>query len=242
MTLPMPEFDDEQPEKPAIITSGNPELDSKMGGGIPQGALTLIEGSSGSGKSVLAQQMIWGALKDGFHVALFTSENSVKSLIRQMQSIDLDVLDFLLLGKLRAYPVELAHLGDHASSELFHAMKRMRDFDVLIIDSFTSAITNSSTDMQIRRFFEGCKRLSGTGQTVIVTLHTHMVDDDLIDPVRSLCDAHLRLRTEVDGQRLIKLLEVAKVRGGAAVTGAIVGFDVEPGWGMRVIPISKARG
>jgi len=242
MTIPTPESADEHIEKRPIISSGNPELDSKMGGGIPLGALTLIEGGSGAGKSVLAQQMIWGSLKDGFHVALFTSENSVTSLIRQMQSIDLDVLDFLLLGKLRAYPIELAHLGDQATRELFRAMKRMRDYDVLIIDSFTSAITNSSTDVQIRTFFEGCKRLSASGQTVIVTLHAHTVDEDLIDPIRSLCDAHLRLRTEADGQRLIKLLEVAKVRGGAAVTGAIVGFDVEPGWGMRVIPISKARG
>ncbi len=242
MTTSTPESADERPEKRPIISSGNPELDGKMGGGIPQGALTLIEGSSGAGKSVLAQQMIWGALKDGFRVALFTSENSVKSLIRQMQSIDLDVLDFLLLGKLRAYPIELAHLGDLAASELFRAMKRMRDYDVLIVDSFTSAIATSSTDLQIRTFFEGCKRLSATGQTVLVTLHDHTVDEDSIDPIRSLCDVHLRLRTEADGQRLIKLLEVAKVRGGDTVTGAIVGFDVEPGWGMRVIPISKARG
>jgi len=41
---------------------------------------------------------------------------------------------------------------------------------------------------------------------------------------------------------LVKTLQVAKIRGAASVTGAIVGFDVEPGWGMRVIPISKARG
>jgi len=231
-----------QAGKRAIISSGNPELDSKMGGGIPQGALVLIEGESGAGKSVLAQQIIWGSLSDGLRVALFTSENSVKSLIHQMQSIDLDVLDFLLLGKLRTYPIELAHLGDAASNELFRVMRRMRDHEVVIVDSFTSAIANSSTDMQIRSFFEGCKRLTAAGQTVMITLHANTVEDDLIDHVRSLCDVHLRLRTEQDGQRLVKLLEVAKVRGGVTVTGAIVGFDVEPGWGMRVIPISKARG
>jgi flagellar protein FlaH len=57
-----------------------------------------------------------------------------------------------------------------------------------------------------------------------------------------MCDAHLKLRSEQDGNRMVKTLEVAKVRGAGSMTGAVVGFEVEPGWGMRVIPISKARG
>ena len=80
----------------AIVSTGNSELDSKMGGGIPRGSLTLIEGDSGAGKSVLAQQLLWGSLHDGFKCALFTSENSARSLVKQMQSLNLDVLDFLL--------------------------------------------------------------------------------------------------------------------------------------------------
>src|SRR5690606_39423514 len=68
-----------------IISSGNDELDSRIGGGLPSGSVTLIEGGSGSGKSVLAEQIVWGALRDGLRAAIFTSENTVKSLIRQMQ-------------------------------------------------------------------------------------------------------------------------------------------------------------
>ena len=83
-----------------VISSKNMELDSKMGGGLPVGCLTLIEGVSGSGKSVLSQQIAFGALQDGYRVSLFTSENTVKSLMKQMGSIDLDVLDFLLLAGL----------------------------------------------------------------------------------------------------------------------------------------------
>ena len=72
-----------------------------MGGGLPVGSLTMIEGGSGSGKSVLSQQIMWGALQDGFIVSLFSSENSVKSLVTQMKSIDLDIFDFLLMGKFK---------------------------------------------------------------------------------------------------------------------------------------------
>ena len=114
--------------------------------------------------------------------------------------------------------------------------------DIVVVDSFTSAIANSSTDVQILNFFEECKRLCARGLTIIVTLHSDVVDQDLISPIRSMCDAHLQLRSEQDGQRLVKTLQVSKVRGAGSVTGAIVGFEVEPGWGMRVIPISKARG
>jgi flagellar protein FlaH len=224
------------------IASGNPELDGKMGGGIPIGSLTLIEGTSGAGKSVLSQQLIWGSLQQGFAVSLFTSENSVKSLVSQMQSIDLDILDFLLLGKFRVFPMQLARLGGQAPATLARAMLRERRQDILIVDSFTSAIAHSSMDLQVLSFFEQCKRLCASGVTILVTLHDHAVQGDLIDALRSMCDAHLELRSEQDGQKLVKTLQVAKIRGAASVTGAIVGFDVEPGWGMRVIPISKARG
>ncbi|NLF79255.1 MAG: flagellar accessory protein FlaH [Chloroflexi bacterium] len=225
-----------------VISSGNEELDSKMGGGIPVGSVTLIEGGSGSGKSVLSQQIIWGSLEQGFKASVFTSENTVKSLVKQMQSIELDVLDYLLLGRLRIYPMELSRLGERATKTLLSAMQRETDRDILVIDSFTSAVIHAPDEQQIIAFFEGCKRLSAEGTSVIVVLHSDAVEADFINPIRAMCDADLQLRSEQDGQRLVKTLQVAKIRGAASVTGAIVGFDVEPGWGMRVIPISKARG
>ena len=235
--------DNAMPEsKNSIIPSGNSELDSRMGGGIPAGSLVLIEGSSGAGKSVLSQQVLWGALHNGFTASIFTSENTVKSLSSQMQSIDLDVLDFLLLSKLSIYPMELARLGEHAPQALLQAMKRETRRDVLVIDSFTAAINRDTSNRGILSFFEECKRLCATSKTILVVMHAQAIHTDLVSSIRSMCDVHLHLRTEQDGQRLVKTLEVAKVRGGASVTGSIVGFEVEPGWGMRVIPISKARG
>lgn len=227
-----------------VIPSGNSELDSRLGGGIPAGSLVLIEGSSGAGKSVLAQQIMWGSLEGGFRVSLFTSENSVKSLVIQMQQIDFDTMDFVLLGKFKIYPVELSQLQSLAVATLVKALKedyRRYQPDILVVDSFTPAIANA-TDQQVLSFFEECKRLSARGVTIIVTLHNQDATPDLMSTLRSMCDAHLILTTEQDGQRLVKMLTVAKVRGASSVTGSVVGFEVEPGWGMRVIPISKARG
>ncbi|GIK63800.1 MAG: flagellar accessory protein FlaH [Chloroflexota bacterium] len=231
-----------QSEGRKIISSGNTELDAKMGGGIPLGSLILVEGASGAGKSVLSQQIMWGALQDSYLVTLFTSENTVRSLMAQMQSINLDILDYLLLGKFRMHPMALARLGSSAPDKLLRVLKGIRGRDLIVIDSFTAAISHAATSVQIVSFFEQCKRLCGEGVTIMITLHPDAADHELMNPLRSMCDAHLQLRAEQDGQRLVKTLQVAKVRGASSSTGAIVGFDVEPGWGMRVIPISKARG
>ncbi|MND05126.1 flagellar accessory protein FlaH [compost metagenome] len=51
----------------------------------------------------------------------------------------------------------------------------------------------------------------------------------------------MRLRVEEVGSQLVKVLEVAKVRGATKSTGNIISFDVEPNIGMRIIPITKAK-
>ncbi|MCA9969376.1 MAG: response regulator [Anaerolineales bacterium] len=227
--------------KKRVISSGNGELDSKMGGGIPLGSLTLIEGSSGAGKSVLTQQLIWGSLQDGFTISLFTSENSVPSLVKQMRSLDLDILDFLLMGRARVFPIEVARLGRQAPWLLLDAMRREQGCDMLIVDSLTLAIGQSTIE-EVLGFFEESKRLSARGFTIMIILHSHAIGGELLVRLRSLCDAHLQLRTEEVGKKLVKTLEVTKVRGADKTTGNIVSFEVEPGWGMRVIPVSKVKG
>ena len=90
-------------------------------------------------------------------------------------------------------------------------------------------------------FFAGCKKLCDNGRTVFVVVHSYAVDDRMLIRVRSLCDAHLVLKMEQVGDRLVKILEVAKVRNADQSTGNIISFDVEPGMGMKIIPISKAK-
>ncbi len=232
---------DEDDKTTKFISTGNQDLDTKMGGGVPFGSLTLIEGDSGAGKSVLSQQMMHGCLKDGYRLSLFTSENSVKSLVKQMRSLNLDILDYLLLDKLRIFPIETSRLGREAPTVLIKAMKNEKAREMIFVDSLTSSIPASS-DKEVLGFFEEGKRLCADGTTVIVIIHSHGLTRELLTRIRSLCDAHLQLRTEEVGNKLVKTLEVTKVRGAEQTTGNIVSFEVEPGWGIRVIPINKVKG
>ena len=97
---------DENEKKQLIISTGNTEIDKRLGGGIPIGSLTLVEGQSDAGKSVLSQQLMWGSLHNLHRVVLFTTENSIKSLVTQMQSLGLDILDPLLMGWMKIYTLE----------------------------------------------------------------------------------------------------------------------------------------
>ncbi len=93
------------PEIPQLVTTGNTEIDKKIGGGLPPRSLTLIEGQSDAGKSVLTQQFIWGSLQNGMRVSVYTTENTTASLLRQMESLALGIDDFFLLGRINIYPV-----------------------------------------------------------------------------------------------------------------------------------------
>ena len=101
-----------------VISTGNDELDKKMGGGIPLRTLTLVEGQPDSGKSVLTQQMLWGSLKKGCSAVVFTTENSVKSLVTQMQSLNLDIMDYFLLSRLWIYPIDIKKTRQSLSAGL----------------------------------------------------------------------------------------------------------------------------
>ena len=235
-----------------VISTGNTEIDKKMGGDIPSNSMTLIEGQSDAGKSVLAQQMIWGSLNADRKTVLYTTENTVKSFVKQMASLSLDISRHLLRRRLKVYPVPVcsrdheraASRDDWTTAEIFRTIiediGNDEDPGLVVIDSLTGFVTHTTEDETIG-FFEACKELCDSGKTIINVAHSYAFADSTLIRISSMCDAHLRLKIEEVGNKLIKSLEVAKVRGADKNTGNVISFDVEPGMGMRIIPISKAQ-
>ena len=226
-----------------LVTTGNVEIDKKIGGGLPPKSLTLVEGQSDAGKSVLVQQFIWGTLQSGMRIAVYTTENTTPSLLRQMQSLSLGIDDFFLLGRINIFPVPNT-FSDDKSSQLYRMLLRhidsMPDFDLVVVDSLTAFVTHAS-EPDTLDFFSRAKDLCDQGRSLILTMHSYASNEQLLTRLRSICDAHMRLRVEEVGSQLVKVLEVAKVRGADKSTGNIVSFDVEPNIGMRIIPIAKAK-
>lgn len=231
--------------KREVIVTGVPEVDEKLGGGIPLGSLCLIEGHSDAGKSVLCQHLTNGTLRSGdTSVAYYTTENSIRSLITQMDSLSLFVLDHFLADHLRIYPLTFSTYVQDGRQPFFvltrHISLLLKRFKLVIVDSITLLVTHSDP-VAIIDFFSQCKNLCSEGRSIILVAHSYAFEEDMLSRTRSLCDARFRLRLEQVGDRMVKLMEVLKVRGADRPTGDIVSFDIEPGLGMRIIPLAKAR-
>jgi len=226
------------------ISSGNVELDKKMGGGIPEGSLSLVEGQSDAGKSVLVQQLTWGALRDGFRVLFYTTENTTRSLLNQMQDLGLDIEDYFLLGRISIYAVPQAFNEEQSLSAFQllrqHISQQTDNVDLVIVDSLTTFVAHVS-EQETLTFFTLCKDFCDLNKTVIFTIHSHAFSEQMFIRLRSICDAHMRLRVEEVGDQLVKALEVAKIRGAQKSTGNIISFEVEPNLGMRIVPITRAK-
>ena len=228
-----------------IVSTGSREIDKKMGGGIPVGSLVLLEGQSDAGKSVLCQHFSSGAMSGLMSSVYYTTENTVKSLVSQMSSLNLDITDYFLCDRMRIYPLDIATADSGDAGRAFQVLIDHIDslpsrFSLVVIDSLTGLVANSE-DHAIIEFFASCKRLCDDGRTVLAVVHSYAFDDRMLIRVRSLCDAHLVMKMEQVGDRLVKILEVAKVRNADQSTGNVISFDVEPGMGMKIIPISKAK-
>ena len=214
-----------------------------MGGGIPYGTLMLIEGESSSGKSTLTQQLLWGCLTSDEDAAVYATEQTVQSLLRQMDSLALDVRDYFLMDHLQIFPISISPDSMDAGivfQELSQHIRRQESCRVIIVDALTTFVSHAGGD-QIQDFFAGCKTLSDQGKVIICTVHSNAFDETILTRVRSVCDAYLRLNVRRSGSELLKTLEVAKIRGAEMTTGNVSGFEVEPGLGIRIVPISRAK-
>jgi flagellar protein FlaH len=232
-----------EPTQRRSISTGNVEFDKKMGGGIPEGSLTLIEGQSDAGKSVLVQQLTWGALRAGFRVVFYTTENTSKSLLNQMADLGLDIEDYFLLGHINIYPVPQAFTEEQSLS-VFQMLQQhiasQPEADIFIVDSLTTFVSHVP-DQETLTFFTACKEFCDRRKTLMFTMHSYCFSEQMFIRLRSICDAHMRLRVEEVGDQLVKALEVAKVRGAEKSTGNVISFEVEPNMGMRIVPITKAK-
>ena len=228
--------------KTRIISTGHPEIDRKLGGGVPMGSLTLVEGQSDAGKSVLCQQLVWGSLKNGHKVLVFTSENSARSLLSQMDSLGLGVLDHMLLGHLKVYSMKPSEIGLNSSKTfetILETIGKNRSYQLVVLDSLTPIISGTN-DSELLNYFEQCKIYCDQEITILNVIHTNAVNNNILIRLRSACDAHLKLTLEKIGDKLVKTLEVAKVRGAFDNTGNIVTFEVEPEIGMKIMPLRRA--
>lgn len=122
-------------QKLEIISSGIPGIDRLMHGGLERGASTLIIGPAGSGKSTVAIQYAYQAACRGENAAIFTFDESLRTIIARTRGIGLDIEKYIKSGLLTVQQVDPAQLSP---GEFINHVRKAVDQSqakVVVIDS-----------------------------------------------------------------------------------------------------------
>ena len=239
------------PDAAGVIRIGNAQMDQKLGGGIPLGSLTLLDGIPSSGKSVLCQYFAYDSLRRGRNVAYYTSEYTAKGLIDQMGSFGLDISTYVRASKLGIYPLDDPTLtGDPGSpvdpgrlmaqltTDIQHLPSQF--YRVVIVDDLTN-LASVTGETVLMSAFASFKRLCDRGSTIILTGRPYAFDEKVLNRLQVMCDAHISLVADKVGAKLVKMLEVRKLRNAELRVGNTINFDIESGEGLRIVPGAKVK-
>lgn len=200
------------------VSTGIQGLDDMLGGkGIYRGSSLLVSGSPGTGKSSIAASFVHAACARGEKSILFAYEESESQLLRNMQSIGLNLRRFVDKGLLR---IESTRPTLHGLEQhLVHMYDLVREFgpSVVAVDpisNLTSQGDDTGLKITLMRLIDFLKTQGTTA------LFTSLTADAANTPVAtsevgvsSLMDSWLLLaNVAVNGERT-RTLQVLKSRG-----------------------------
>ena len=202
------------------LSTGIPELDKMMHGGLIEGDSLLVAGPSGTGKSALATQFIAAGLRAGETAIMALFEERPEGYTDRADSLGLDFKTPQATGKLELLYLRPLDLSvDEITQEILDAVKRV-GAKRLVIDSlvgFEMALAPGFREDFRESLYRMIVALTDAGVTILTTVE---VEDNFTAlqfshyAISFLTDDIIRLRyVEIDGQ-LRKVMVVIKMRGG----------------------------
>ena len=202
------------------LSTGIPELDVMMGGGLLEGDSLLVAGPSGTGKSALATQFISAGIRAGEPGIMAIFEERPIGYTQRADAFGLNLKPPQIEGMLEVLYLRPLDLSvDETMQEILDAIKRIRA-KRLVIDSlvgFEMALAPSFRVDFRESLYRMIAALTGSGVTILSTVE---VEDSFTAlqfshyTISFLTDDIIRMRyVEIDGQ-LRKVIVVIKMRGG----------------------------
>jgi circadian clock protein KaiC len=117
------------------ISSGIPELDALVGGGIDRGTSTLLIGPAGAGKSTIAARYAFAAMARGETAAVYLFDEGTRSYLSRLKNLGFDAAPFLQNGRFLLYQVDVAELSPGEFANRVRQVVERDGARVVVIDS-----------------------------------------------------------------------------------------------------------
>jgi len=205
------------------LTTGDAGLDLVLGGGLPAGALVVVAGPPGSGKTILAQQICFAnAVPE--HKALYytTWSEPHDKIVRHLEPFaffDADALgerlEFIHLAEL--IDADPAHGFDAAAVEILRRSFETKP-SVIVIDSSKALHDVIDADSLRRAIYELASKVAYT-DAVLILVGEYSAAETRSQPEFAVADAILQLENEAHGPVDRRWLRVLKMRGGETLAG-----------------------
>jgi circadian clock protein KaiC len=198
------------------VSSGVPDLDAMLDGkGYYRGSSVLVSGTAGTGKTSLAAHFAHQSARRGERVLYLAFEESPQQLMRNMQSIGVNLEPFVKKGALKIHASRPTLQGLEMHLVQIHKMVAQFDPAAVIIDPISNFIDTSTaieTQSMLMRLIDFLKSKG------ITALFTHLTSGgraaEATDVgVSSLIDTWLLLRDVETGSERSRILHVLKSRG-----------------------------
>lgn len=198
------------------ISSGVPRLDAMLGGqGYFRGSSILVSGTAGTGKTSLAASFVGAACARGERCLYFAFEESQAQLIRNMQSIGIELERWVHKDLLHFHAIRSQQDGLEMHLARFHKLLRKFEPNVVVFDpigSFLAAGTQKDANAMVTRLIDSLKMRDITAFLTNLTSAGESAEATNID-ISSLIDTWILLRDiELGGERN-RALYVLKSRG-----------------------------
>jgi len=222
-------------------------LDELTGGGLPQGRPTLLCGSAGCGKTLLAMEfLVRGALDYGEPGVFVAFEENTEELAKNFASLGHDLKALVAQKKLALEFVhiersELEETGAYDLEGLFirlgHAIDSIGAKRVVLdtVETLFSGLSNAAIlRAELRRLFRWLKE---KGVTAIITGERGEKSLTRYGLEEYVADCVIMLDHRVDGQMATRRLRIVKYRGSTHGTSEYP-FLIDEG-GISILPITS---
>ena len=204
-----------------VVSSGVPELDSLVGGGLQRGSATLLIGPSGAGKSLLALTFLAAAVARGETVAAFIFDEETGLLFARTKAIGIDLEAMCESGKLVLTSVDAAELSPGEFAYKIRACVEEHHAQTVVIDSLNGyQAAMPEEQFLVLHMHELLHYLNRHGVSTFVTLAQHGLVGDMQSPVdvTYLSDTIVLLRYFEAAGEVRRALSVIKKRTGSHET------------------------